>query len=62
MSNPFTDLGHQIEHVAHDIGNKVVDAAEQAVAQGIVDAAVDYLATDGVSVAEEAAVVAIELV
>lgn len=47
MNNPFKDLGHQIEHVAHDV-------TKQVAAQKIVDTAVDYLATDGVAVAEEA--------
>lgn len=59
MSNPFKDLGHQIEHVAHDVSNKVVDAAESAAAQAIVDSAVEYLATDGVVIAEEVAIAAL---
>lgn len=59
MSNPFKDLGHQIEHVAHDVGNKVVDVAESAAAQAIVDNAVEFLATDGVVIAEDVAVAAL---
>jgi hypothetical protein len=70
MSNPFKDLGHQINHVAHDAGNavvhvandvsnKVVDAAESAAAQAIVDSAVEYLATDGVVIAEDVAIAAL---
>lgn len=59
MSNPFKDLGHQIEHVANDVSNKVVDAAESAAAQAIVDSAVEYLATDGVVIAEDVAIAAL---
>ena len=59
MSNPFKDLGHQINHVAHDVTNKVVDAAESAVAQTIVDSTVEFLATDGVVIAEDVAIAAL---